>query len=72
MEKLINGLLAALNKIKVDGKENHELVLGCIVALEKLKEELEGVHYGGDGKKQGLSGETVLSNVHENGTDDCV
>ena len=72
MEKLINGLLAALNKIKVDGKENHELVLGCIIALEKLKAELEGVYHGGDGKKQELSGETVLSAAHKSGTDDCV
>ena len=64
MNKLINGMLLALNEITVSGKENHELLLGCILALEKLKEELEGVYHGGNSEGENISGVDPVSTSH--------
>lgn len=72
MNQYIDNMLAALNEISVNGKKNHELLLGCIMMTEKLKKELEGVYHGCNGKEQEVSGEGVLSAVHSSGTDDPV
>lgn len=36
---MIDKLLASLNAIEVHGKENLDILLGCIFALEQMREE---------------------------------
>ena len=36
---MIDKLLASLNAIEVHGKETLDILLGCILAVERMKEE---------------------------------
>ena len=72
METLVKYLLSALNKLTVSGKENHELVLGCILALEKLKKELEGVYHDPNGEGKEIHGVDPVSTPQSGRTDDRV
>lgn len=72
MEKLVNYLLSALNRLTVSGKENHELVLGCILALEKLKKDMEGVYHDLNGEGKEIHGADPVSTTKSGRTDDRV
>lgn len=72
MEKLVNYLLSALNRLTVSGKENHELVLGCLLALEKLKKDMEGVYHDLNGEGKEIHGADPVSAAKSGRTDDRV
>ena len=41
MKRIIQSLIATLGKIEVRGKDNLDMLLGCIQTLEKLLANLE-------------------------------
>ena len=41
MNKKIEQLIATLNLIEVHGKENLDMLLGCILTLEQMKKDSE-------------------------------
>lgn len=47
MKEILKALLVSLNKIEVRGKENHDILLSCINAVELLIDVL----YGKEGEK---------------------
>lgn len=57
MESILKSLLATLNKIKVDGEENMDMLLGCIQMVKELLEvfkkvqQKEGAENGTDGQQ---------------------
>ena len=40
METFLKTLLESLNRIEVKGKENIDILLGCIIAIENALEQL--------------------------------
>jgi len=40
MEQFLDNLLLSLGSIEVKGKDNLNVLLGCILAVEQLKEQL--------------------------------
>lgn len=40
MEEFLKTLLSSLNSIEVKGKDNIDILLGCILAVEKMQETL--------------------------------
>ena len=44
METFLKTLLESLNRIEVKGKENIDILLGCMMAIENAINELENPH----------------------------
>lgn len=40
MEQFVDNLLLSLNSLEVKGEDNLNILLGCILAVKKLKAEL--------------------------------
>lgn len=60
MKTILDNLISTLNRIEVKGKENLDMLLGCIMTLEKMKgmvktrtEEAEEVNVHDDHNEQG-------------------
>ena len=61
MDKLVQSLISSLNSIEVKGKENMDILLGCILTLEKLQKILEGgVYHERNSEGENAEGENVL------------
>lgn len=41
MQEILGSLIVTLNKIEVKGKNNLDMLLGCIQTLEKLREKVK-------------------------------
>ena len=41
MNEFLNTLLQSLNSIEVKGKNNIDILLGCILAVEKMQETMK-------------------------------
>lgn len=62
MKKLVNALIVSLNEIEVKGKKNMDTLLGCIQALERLQEIIDGgVYHERKSEGENVSSETDSS-----------
>lgn len=53
MQEILNQLIFTLNKIEVRGRENIDMLLGCIMTLENLLKIVEEAKANEDQDEQG-------------------
>mgnify|MGYP007133743655 CR=1 FL=1 len=53
MEQFIDNLILSLNSIEVKGEDNLNVLLGCILAVKKLKAELNKPKETGEDEDNG-------------------
>lgn len=51
MISFLNSLLLSLNSVEVKGKQNIDILLGCMMAIEKMIAKIEAEESAGEGEE---------------------